>query len=129
MKAGRKKGSKDVVEKKYTKVNRKSYKNLTWLNRMYERRVKENLVIGTPLLKVIYPIKFPDGYKLFNEKEEYYGTIVQSNDIFLYIVPHFADYAIPFLKDRLWEYYVWAQDNRYGLTVPLELVKDYERPD
>jgi len=129
IKAGRKKGSKDIVETKYVKVNRKPYKNLTWLNRMYDKRKGEGEVFGTPYLKVITPLEFPDNYKIYDQNGEYYGTVIQSNDIFTYIVTRFNTTPTPFMYDTLQQYYIWAQDNKYGLTVPLEFVEKYERPD
>ena len=121
------KRSKGVSETKFKKVNRKSYKNLTWLNRMYERRKKETPYSN--LYKVIYPLEFPNNYKLYNQDGEYYGTVITKDDIFLYVVTRFKNTPSMFLEKGIERYYIQAQDDKYGLIVPLEFVKDYERPD
>lgn len=119
--------TKEVTERKYKKVNRKSYKNLTWLDRMYERRKKETPYLN--LLKVIFPLEFPNNYKLYDQNGEYYGTVINKNDFFLYIVTRFNKTPSVFLRDGIERYYIQAQDGKHGMTVPLEFMKDYERSD
>ncbi|MFA6711219.1 MAG: hypothetical protein WCS33_00735 [Candidatus Caldatribacteriota bacterium] len=116
-----------ITDKKYKKVNRKSYKNLTWLNRMYERRIKESSHLT--LIKVIMPLDFPNGYKLYDQDGKYYATVVGKNDIFLYLVIRYKNKPTMFLEKGMDRYYIQAQDGKYGLTVPLEFVEKYERPD
>lgn len=117
---------KAMVKREYKQVNRKSYKNIEWMNKMYTRRSKEFL---DPLHKVILPLEFPIGYKIFDHKGNYYATVLASDDLFYYLAiqkdttePHF------FLIKKVEELYIQAQcGGPYGFTVPEEFAKDYER--
>ena len=51
------------------------------------------------------------------------------NDIFLYLVIRYKNKPTMFLEKGMDRYYIQAQDGKYGLTVPLEFVEKYERPD
>ncbi len=108
----------------YKKVNSKSYKNLTWLDRMYERKIKEG---KQNIFKVIIPLEFPNGYKLYEHNEEFYGTIISQDDVFLYVLPKNKNKVQPFVEKNLSEYYIKAAAGKTGLKVPLEFVEDFER--
>lgn len=126
---------KAITSKKYTKQNSKSYKNLTWLNRMYDRKMKEIAHLDPkdvdPLYKVIIPLEFPQGYKLYDLNGEYYATVLDSDDIFLYLaIGKRTDDVFYFLRSKMESLYIKGQcEKKYGLSVPLEFVKNYERPD
>ncbi len=108
----------------YKKVNAKSYKNLIWLDRMYERKIKEG---KQNIFKVIIPLEFPNGYKLYDQDENFYGTVIDQDDIFLYIVPKNKDKVHPFVPKSFLQNYIKAAAGKAGLKVPLEFVKDFER--
>lgn len=118
---------KAITQSNYKRENRKSYKNLEWLDRMYERRKKDSL---EDLYKVILPLELPVGYKLYDHNEEYYATVLAEDEIFYYFAikkdndePHY------FLKTLVEKMYVQAQcGGPYGFKVPLEFVEGYERP-
>ncbi len=116
-----------VTDVSYKKVNRKSYKNLKWLDRMYEKW-KDNLS-DEVLFKVIMPLEFPKGYKLYDHNGDYYATIIDKNDIFLLVVTRYNKTPSFFLEKKLFEYYAQSHDGKYGLTVPLEFVENFERKD
>lgn len=81
-KAQQKKGQTGHYETKYKKVNRKSYKNIHWMNKMYDKKVNEQGMVN--IFKVILPEYFPVGFKLYkkvrNKKEPiHYATVVYND--------------------------------------------------
>lgn len=120
---GKKKG---ILSVEYKRLNRKSYKNIKWMNRMYERRIS-NGEDEKLLLKVIMPLKFPNGYKLFDQEGEYYGTVVGQGEIFLEVVIRKTDEVNVFIEKTFNRFYVHSQDGKPGLIVPAEFIEGYER--
>jgi hypothetical protein len=119
---------KAMVERKYKKLNRKSYKNTIWMEKMYERKIKSG-EISDPLHKVILPLEIPMGYKIFDHKGNYYATVLDSDDIFYYIVIQKNSSEIHFfLRTKVEELYIQAQcGGPYGFIVPPEFFKEYEK--
>lgn len=124
------KKKKAITETKYKKMNRKSYKNIEWLNKMYKRKTKEVLDEYNQMFKVILPLEFPEGYKIFDHKGNYYATVLATDDIFHYLaIQKDVDEIHFFLKDKVEHLYIKAQcGGPYGFIVPEEFAKDYERP-
>lgn len=126
------KRKKAIISKNYKKVNRKSYKNIEWLNKMYERRTKDRDEDDeyNQLIKVIMPLSFPPGFKLYNDKEEYYGTVISyDEDSLCYVIIGKSQEASPFLPKKMTELYIKAAAGGYGFVVPEEDIKNYERPN
>lgn len=125
---------KGITKTTYKKQNQRSYKNLHWLNTMYDRKMKALSHLQPedydPLFKVILPLEFPNKYKLYDVNGEYYGTVLDSNDIFLYVaIGKDKPDILYLLRSKIEELYLKAQcEQTYGFIVPEEFVKDYERP-
>lgn len=123
---------KGITTNNYTKENRKSYKNLEWLDKMYKRKMKDKDPEDqfTRLIKVIMPLTFSVGFKLYDHNEEYYGTILEyDEDSLCYVVIKKDIEASPFLPKKLSDLYVQAAAGSYGFKIPLEHIKDFERKD
>lgn len=128
------KRKKPITQIKYNKINRKPYKNLMWLNRMYDRKIKEMAALPPEdkdqLYKIILPLEYRKGYKIFDHNGDYYATIMDKDDIFCYLaVKKDTNQIYSFLNDSMEKMYLQAQcEGKYGFTVPLEFYKNYERP-
>jgi hypothetical protein len=127
------KKKKAITESKYKKVNRKSYKNLDWLNRMYDRKTKSVDHIDDDdkdrIYKVILPLEIPKGYKLYDQKGNYYATVMEIDELFYFVaILKNTKEVFPFLQTFVEKMFIQAQcGGKYGFTVPLEFVKDYQR--
>jgi len=123
------KKKKAIVSTEHKKENSKSYKNITWLNRMYERKMKENPI--DPLYKVVIPLQIPNGYKLYDHKGQYYATVLDQNDVFYFLAIQKDTEDIHFfLRTFVDKMFIQAQcGGPYGFIVPEEFYKNYERID
>ncbi len=121
-----------LTKKSYTPVSRKGYKNLEWLDRMYKRRTLQSNTEeeNNKKFKVIIPLKLPYGYKIYDNKGKYYATVIEEDDLFCYIaIGKNNDEIHYFLRTYIEKFYIEGQcEGKYGFTVPLEFVKNYERP-
>ncbi len=128
------KRKKAITTSKYKKINRKPYKNLEWLNRMYERRMSAMGNLDEEdkdlLYKVVLPLSIPKNYKIYDHEGNYYGTVMEEDDLFYYTaVKKDTSQLHYFMKDFVEKMYVQAQcGGRYGFIVPEEFYKNYERP-
>ncbi len=121
----------------YKRVNssKKGYKNLEWLNRMYKKKIDSMEHLDPSdrekYYKVILPTtNLPNNYKLYDENEEYYATIIAQDEIFYYIVVKKDETATPFLKELVEKLLIKGQcQEKYGMKIPLEFYKDHERKD
>jgi hypothetical protein len=124
------KKKKAIISKDYKKENKKSYKNISWLDKMYDRKMKgrEEDNEYDKLIKVIMPLSFPPGFKLYDHKGEYYGTVIEYNeDSVCYVAVGKQNEGSPFLPKKMSELYIKAAAGSYGFTVPYEDIKDFER--
>ena len=126
MKATKK--SAGITTYKYRRLSStKGYKNLEWLDKMFNRKMAETTEPEMHF-KVIYPLTIPKNYKIYDHNGDYYATILGEDEQFYYMVVKKSNEAVPFLKDMVRQMYLKAQcDNTYGFTVPHEFVKDFER--
>ncbi len=128
-KATKKKPAITTSQYKRANSSTKGYKNLEWLDKMYERKLKED-GLGRRYFKVIIPEHLPKGYKLYDKKGEYYGTVIAEDEVFYYIVSGKREVADPFLKDFIERMFLQGQcGGKYGFSVPLEFIEGYERSD
>ncbi len=117
-------GKGGITTTEYKKLNTKSYKNIIWLDRMFVRKTEAG---KKDIFKVIIPLEFPPKYKLYDQNEEFYGTIIDKDNVFIYAVPKNKTKVERFLEKSLTEHYIKAAAGKAGLKVPLEFVKDFER--
>lgn len=133
-KATKKRKAMTTVEYERVNSNKKGYKNLEWLNRMYDKKVKASEEENCEYYKVILPIgDLPNKYKFYDKNGDYYGTILEQDDIFYYTAVKKDEHITPFLKTFIDKMFIQGQcDNKrknYGLTIPYEFYKDYNRKD
>jgi len=127
------KKKKGIRQIEYEKLNAKGYKNLLWLDRMYKRRTQDQNDEDGNLrkFKVIIPLILPEGYKIYDNKGEYYATVLGDNEIFIYAVAQKDNTEIQhFLRSFVEKMYIQGQcDGKYGFSVPSRFIKNYERPN
>jgi len=118
-----------ITSSKFKRVNdKKGYKNIQWLNKMYDRKLKEAGEEGDNYYKIILPMSLPKGYKLFDKQGEYYGTVVEEDDVFYYVVIGKRDTVDSFEKDFVERMFIQGQCNgKYGFSIPLEFLEGFER--
>lgn len=128
------KKKKAITSTAYKRVNssKKGYKNLEWLNKMYDRKLKEQEGLHEAdrarYYKVISPDHLPKGYKLFDKKGDYYGTILEYDEIFYYVAVGKSEEVYPFTKDFVDRMLIEGQcGGKYGFIIPLEFLEGFER--
>ena len=139
------KKKKAITTSKYERIgsNTKGYKNLEWLNKMYDKKMKEKDEVAkdkfindndkeySNYYKVILPVPpLPKGYKLFDQDGKYYGTIMEEDELFYYTAVKKEEQATPFLKDFIINMFIKAQCNgKYGFKPLPGFYEKKERPD
>ncbi len=77
-KAEARKGKKPITEVKYKKVNRKSYKNIDWMRKMYKKKTEEQSM--QDIFPVILPNYYYNGFPIYRYNKEgnlyHFATVI-----------------------------------------------------